>query len=205
MSRTRLLAGIGIAALVGLLLWGTLGSTRGSNAPARTIDEHLARGESAAVPALSLRVLERGSPGGFAGVWDRAARDGRVSLTELRGVPVLVNFWASWCDPCQREAPRLRDGWREADRSGVLFVGINTQDKRDDAINFDGYYRLTYPNLVDQRGTSLDSFRATGLPETYFLDRRGRIVAHVVGEMSRGELRAGTAAAQGGDVISPLR
>lgn len=205
MTRARILAGIGVAALAGLLLWGTLGSTSGSNAPARTIDGHLARREAAQVPAASRPVLQRGTPGRFAQVWDRAALDGRVSLAELRGVPVLVNIWASWCDPCQREAPRLRDGWRDSNRSGVLFVGINTQDKHDQAINFDGYYRLTYPNLVDRSGAILDAFRATGVPQTYFLDRSGRIVAHVVGEMSREELRAGIAAAQSGVAVPPLR
>ena len=205
MNRRRLLVVIAVAAFSVALVWATLGSTRGPSAPARTIDEHLARGEAASFPALSLKVLARGAPGRFAGIWDRAAGDGRVTLAELRGVPVLVNFWASWCDPCQREAPRLRDGWRDANRSGVLFVGVNAEDKHDDAINFDGHYRLTYPNLVDPSGASLDALRATGLPETYFLDRAGRIVAHVVGEMSREELRAGIAAAQSGEVEPPLR
>lgn len=205
MTAQRALTGVGAVALVGLLLWGTLGSTQDSQAPARTIDEHLARRETAPLPPVGLRVLQRGSPGRFAALWDRATADGSVSLDELRGVPVLVNFWASWCDPCQREAPRLRDGWRDVGRSGVLFVGVNTQDKHDDAINFAGYYRLTYPSLVDRGGAALDAFRITGLPQTYFLDRTGRIVAHVVGELSREELRAGIAAAQSGDVVAPLR
>ncbi len=205
MTRSRIAAGLAIATLAGLLLWATLGSTQGANAPARTIDEHLTRRQPAPAPSIGLRVLQRGDPGPFADAWDRAAADGKVELAELRGIPLLVNIWASWCDPCQREAPRLRDGWRDVARSGVLFVGINTQDKHDDAIAFDGYFRLTYPSLVNQSGSVLDAFRATGVPQTYFLDRTGRIVAHVVGEMSRIELRAGIEAAQSGDAATPLR
>lgn len=87
----------------------------------------------------------------------------------------------------------------------MLFVGINTQDKHDDAINFAGYYRLTYPNLVDRRGAALDAFGITGLPQTYFLDRTGRIVAHAVGELSTSEMHNGIAAARSGDVAPPLR
>ena len=205
MTRGRIAAGLGIASLAAVVVWATLGSTQGENTPARTIDEHLTRRQPAPTPNLGLRVLQRGDPGQFADAWDRAAADGKVRLAELRGIPLLVNIWASWCDPCQREAPRLRDAWRDVGRSGVLFVGINTQDKHDDAIAFDGYFRLTYPSLVNQSGSVLDAFRATGIPQTYFLDRSGRIVAHVVGETSRVELRAGIEAAQSGDVVAPLR
>lgn len=205
MRPQRVVAGLAVAALAGLLAWVTFGSAGGSDAPARTIDEHLARREPALLPPIGLPVLQRGAPRRFASLWDRAAADGTVSLAELRGVPLLVNFWASWCDPCQREAPRLRDGWRDVDRSGALFVGVNTQDRHEDAVNFAGYFWLTYPDLVDRRGAALDAFGITGLPQTYFVDRRGRIVAHAVGELSRDELRAGIAAAQSGDVVPPLR
>lgn len=204
MSVRTTLYGLTAAAAVGLLLWTTLGST-GAGTPARTIDEHLVRREPAPVPAVSLPVLGGRAPRAFGAAWSRAAADGRVRLAELRGTPMLINLWASWCTPCQREAPLLRAFWRDASKSRVLFVGINTQDRRADAIAFDGYYRLDYPNLHDPRGLGLDAFSGNGLPETYFVNATGQIVAHVVGELDRVKLRSGLIAAQTGEPLAPMR
>lgn len=126
--------------------------------------------------------------------WPAAARaalaDGRVSLSELRGFPVVLNFWASWCIPCGREAPRLTAS-AKAHRGRVVFLGLDIKDLSSDARHFLRRFHVNYVSLRDGGSHSYDGYGLTGLPETYFLDRRGRIVAHTIGEIRRDELESG--------------
>ena len=100
--------------------------------------------------------------------------DGRsLSSESLRGRPVVINFWASWCLECKREHPVLMDGYRRYGGE-VAFVGVLYQDRVEDAraylaINGDG----GYPNLIDPAGRLALEFGVTGVPETYFLDADG--------------------------------
>lgn len=109
---------------------------------------------------------------------------GSVSLTELRGQIVVVNFWASWCVPCRNEHPVLvaaNDAYRD---SGVTFVGVNFQDQKSSAIAFldelgrgEGYRYVTDPG-----SRAAVEFGVYGVPETFFIDRTGTIVAKITGE-----------------------
>jgi cytochrome c biogenesis protein CcmG/thiol:disulfide interchange protein DsbE len=124
----------------------------------------------------------------------RALADRRVSLQELRGHPVVMNFWASWCGPCKDEAPRLNDAAKTHARR-VVFLGVDVQDLESDALRFLERYGTNYVSVRDERNSTYGSYGLTGLPETYFLDRRGRVMAHWIGEISEAELEAGVAAA----------
>lgn len=123
-----------------------------------------------------------------------ALSDGRISPRELRGYPVVMNFWASWCLPCKAEAPRLAASAREH-AGEVVFVGVDVQDFKSDALRFLERYETNYVSVRDGGDSTYGAYGLTGLPETYFLDRHGRVVAHSLGEISEAELEAGVVAA----------
>ena len=190
-----------VAGFVALLGYG-LAST-GSD---ETINDRLAAGRSAPAPGFDLPMLSRGSGGGSR--LARALADGELALAELRGMPVVVNFWASWCPPCRTEAPRLERAWRAHGREGVIFVGLNMQDVSDDARAFLEEFDVSYPNVRDGSDAVARDWGVTGLPETFFVDRRGRVVGRVIGAINSRQLRDGVQAAiravpmgalQGGD------
>jgi cytochrome c biogenesis protein CcmG/thiol:disulfide interchange protein DsbE len=132
--------------------------------------------------------------------WPAAVRpalaDGNLSPRELRGYPVVMNFWASWCLPCKAEAPRLVASAR-AHAGEVVFLGVNVQDFESDARRFIGRYQTNYVSVRDGGDSTYSAYGLTGLPETYYLDRGGRVLAHSVGEISEAELEAGIEKALG--------
>jgi cytochrome c biogenesis protein CcmG, thiol:disulfide interchange protein DsbE len=109
-------------------------------------------------------------------------------LASYRGKAVVLNFWASWCDPCKQEAPMLQEAWERNRGRGVVVLGVNAQDFRTDARRFAERYGLTYPIVHDGRGSSLGRYGLTGFPETWWVGRNGRLVAYVQGEFTRDEL-----------------
>jgi cytochrome c biogenesis protein CcmG/thiol:disulfide interchange protein DsbE len=190
----RWLGMLAATAFMGLLVYGLT-----TQAPDRSIDDALARAEAIDAPGFELDVLERGRvPARLAPVIDRATADGRVALSELRGTPVVLNFWASWCDPCRAEAPVLESGWREAGPRGVLFLGLDMQDVRDDARDFLREFSITYPNIREGDKATAQRYGMTGIPETFFISARGRVVGHVIGALTPEQLRAGVEAARSG-------
>ena len=199
-SRSRsVLRGLAIGAAIALLALLTYGVL---TQPAdTTIDDAISRGEPVAAPAFDLEVLTppQGAGGPAAQAFARAAADGRVSLVELRGTPVVLNFWASWCGPCREEAPLLQSAWERSDGDGILVLGLDTQDARPDARAFIEELGLAYPNIREAGGDVSRSFGMTGLPETFFISAQGDVVAHASGAVGAAQLEQGTAAAMAGE------
>ena len=187
-----------LASVLGLLALLTYGLV--AKAPDATIDDALARGEATKAPSFALEVLQPPprDAGPLPRVAERAFRDGRVSLDELRGVPLALNFWASWCEPCRAEARTLERGWQRFRRAGAIVLGLNMQDVSDDARTFLRANRVSYPNVREGDDQTARSFGATGLPETYFIDARGDVVGHVIGQISAAQLTTGMEAATTG-------
>jgi cytochrome c biogenesis protein CcmG/thiol:disulfide interchange protein DsbE len=178
-------------AFVGLLAFGL--ATKSSNT---RIDDALAGGRPVAAPGFSLAVLQPGDARDPRLV--RALADGRLSLGELRGLPVVLNFWASWCVPCREESPELQREWTAQRARGVVFLGLDMQDITDDAHAFIREFRLTYPMVREGSNDTARRYGTTGIPETFFINRRGQVVGHVIGAASAAQLREGVAAARAG-------
>lgn len=110
--------------------------------------------------------------------WERPVLggSGAGSIADYRGDWVLVNFWASWCDPCRTESPALERFWERHRRDGFLVLGLNTEDLTPDALAFVEEFGLTYPQLRDNDpARSKEEFGMTGLPESFLVDPEGRI------------------------------
>jgi len=116
----------------------------------------------------------------------------QVSLGELRGKVLLLNFWASWCKPCEQEAAALRSAWAYyGDRGDVLFIGIDYVDTEPEAREYLRKFDITYPNGPDVGTRISQMFRIKGVPETYFVDRDGVLrYVHVGPFNSEDQIRA---------------
>jgi cytochrome c biogenesis protein CcmG/thiol:disulfide interchange protein DsbE len=124
----------------------------------------------------------------------RLDRPGSLQLSSLRGKVVVLNFWASWCQPCKLEAPDLAASAKKW--SGrVVVLGVDVNDPSGDARGFMRKYGITYPIVHDNKNVTSPKYGLTGLPETFFLDRRGRIVSHVISGIKAADLRRGVEAA----------
>jgi cytochrome c biogenesis protein CcmG/thiol:disulfide interchange protein DsbE len=177
-----------VAVLLGLLVQRTLALGAGPH-----LVSEVKAGNRPAAPEFDLPVLWP-----RAETWPARLRatlaDGRISLRDLRGYPVVMNFWASWCTPCKAEAPRLTSS-AEAHAGEVVFLGMDVQDFKSDALRFLERYDTNYVSVRDGGDSTYSAYGLTGLPETYFLDRQGRVISHWVGEISEAELEAGIASA----------
>jgi cytochrome c biogenesis protein CcmG/thiol:disulfide interchange protein DsbE len=164
------LGGLAVVALIGVLLVGLLNQERSDS-----IVEAIAADERPAAPELELPVLIPGA--GF--------REGEVvRISELRGTPLVLNFWASWCPPCRTEAPVLEEIWQTYRGRGLLVLGVNVRDLSGNAQEFDREFGLSYPSLRDGDDSSERAYQVPGLPETFVIDRQGRITAKRAGEVT---------------------
>lgn len=100
----------------------------------------------------------------------------QYSIEDYRGQVVLVNFWASWCKPCEQEAAELEQAWRNFKDQGVMFLGVDYVDTEREARTYLTKFDISYPNGPDLRTKISQAFRIRGVPETYIIGRDGTIV-----------------------------
>jgi cytochrome c biogenesis protein CcmG, thiol:disulfide interchange protein DsbE len=172
-SRARLVAqgmAIGLVALLFILLAWSLLTDEGG-----TLAKQANDGKAPAAPDFTLERLDG---------------DGELQLSTLEGKVVVLNFWASWCQPCKEEAPFLEDVWQENRDRGLVVVGLDAKDFRADARRFAERFELTFPLVYDGPGDTTSSFGVTGFPETFVIDREGKVVAAFAGAVDGDEARA---------------
>ena len=165
-ARLRLVAQAGalalVAALLGLLVWKLVDEERGN------VSVELANGNTPDAPGFTLRRLDR---------------PGELSFP-LAGKAVVVNFWASWCEPCAEEARALDEVWRKYRSRGLVVLGVDARDFDGDARRFARKYGMSYPIVHDGPGKLLEPYGVTGFPETFFVDRRGKVVGKMSGQVN---------------------
>jgi cytochrome c biogenesis protein CcmG/thiol:disulfide interchange protein DsbE len=148
---------IAATALVALLSYGVV-----SSGPDTSIDDRIAAGDRVDAPVSELR---------------RLGTDGTGSLADHEGKVVVLNVWASWCPPCRSEMPLLQRTHERIASQGGLVLGIDSQDLSEDALRFLREKRIEFPSLRDRDGEYADALGTNQLPETFLIDRQGRIAA----------------------------
>ncbi|MDA0165620.1 TlpA family protein disulfide reductase [Solirubrobacter ginsenosidimutans] len=145
------------AALVGLLTYGVV--SKGTDT---TLDDAVAKGQRPTAPVSALPWL---------------AQQGSGSLANYKGKVVVLNVWASWCDPCREEVPLLQKTHDAIAAKGGVVLGLDTQDASNAAIGFLKERKATFPSLRDRDRSYGREFGVTGYPETFLIDRKGRVAA----------------------------
>lgn len=158
---------IGLVALLFVLLAWSLVRDEGGD-----LAGSAARGERPQAPDFTLERLDQ---------------EGDLRLSSLEGKAVVLNTWASWCIPCKEEAPYLEQVWRDNRDRDVVVVGLNAKDLRSDARRFVSRFDLTFPVVRDGSGDTLREYGVTGFPETFVLDRDGRVVEAFAGAVNSDE------------------
>jgi cytochrome c biogenesis protein CcmG/thiol:disulfide interchange protein DsbE len=159
-----------VLGLLAILAWRVIDDRDAGAAAA------LRKGEHPAAPDFTLPLLDGG---------------GDLELESLRGKAVVLNFWASWCLPCKKEAPLLEQAWRTWRSKGVVVVGVDANDLKSDARRFAKRYGLTYPIVHDGPGKLLDDYGLSGFPETFFVRPDGKLSSWTQGELDAAEIEAG--------------
>jgi cytochrome c biogenesis protein CcmG/thiol:disulfide interchange protein DsbE len=107
-----------------------------------------------------------------------------ISLADLKGKGVVLNFWASWCDPCREEAALLEEAWRREEANGIVFVGLDYLDQEPAAKAYLAEFGISYPNGPDLQSQAARRYGIKGVPETYFITPEGEIVQAVIGPVT---------------------
>jgi cytochrome c biogenesis protein CcmG, thiol:disulfide interchange protein DsbE len=176
-SAVPLVAVLAVAALVGLLVYGVAAKSQNT-----TLDEAVRKGQRPTAPDRVLPVL---------------GASGTRSLADLRGQVVVLNFWASWCEPCREEAPVLERTAKAlaADHTGTV-LGVTYRDASGDSTKFARQFGITYPSIRDVDGKLAEDYATRALPETFVIDPQGRVVAVSRGTVSQQWLDQWVAAAR---------
>jgi cytochrome c biogenesis protein CcmG/thiol:disulfide interchange protein DsbE len=166
-SAVPIVAAVLAAALVGLLVYGVVARRDDTS-----LDSAVKKGQRPQAPgsAVTLPTLDGSS---------------QRSLAQLRGRVVVLNFWASWCGPCEAEAPMLERAQQRLAPAGGTVLGVTYKDDASASRDFVRKYKLTYPSLRDDKLALAPKFGTTKLPETFVLDKTGRVVALSRGEVSQ--------------------
>jgi cytochrome c biogenesis protein CcmG/thiol:disulfide interchange protein DsbE len=167
MRAIRAAAAAVVLALLGLLVWDVAHGSGGG--VAAKVD----KGHVVAAPKTKLPFFQR--PGTF-------------DLASYRGKVVVLNFWASWCVDCKLEAKTLHDAAARAGKD-VVFIGVDDKDLSGPALAYMRRYDVNYPVVRDPDGSATGAWGVTGYPETFFIDRRGRVTRHVDGPLPASDLR----------------
>jgi cytochrome c biogenesis protein CcmG, thiol:disulfide interchange protein DsbE len=165
MRALRAAAAVTVCALLGLLVWDLVHQ----NGPG--VATKVDAGKAVPAPVLRLPRLEH---------------PGTLDLASLRGKVVVVNFWQSTCYPCKLEARDVAAASRRWAGQGVVFLGVDAQDLKSAGRAYLKRYDVRYPNVRDAIGKTWSTWGVTGVPETFFVDKRGRVVPpHITGQASR--------------------
>ncbi|HEX9924133.1 MAG TPA: TlpA disulfide reductase family protein [Anaerolineae bacterium] len=122
-------------------------------------------------------------------LFDQFEQD-QLTLSELRGQVVVINFWASWCVECYKEAALLEQAWQEHQDQGVMFIGVDYLDTDKEALAYLAQYGITYPSGPDIGDEISKAFAITGVPETFFIDKDGNIAHVQIGPIEKAQLYA---------------
>jgi cytochrome c biogenesis protein CcmG/thiol:disulfide interchange protein DsbE len=161
--RRYVLPGLVVCAAVALLALLAFGVSKQGNDT--SIDAAVARGHRPPAPKANLALPVLGS------------QSVTKSLADMRGKVVVMNVFASWCDPCKAEAPVLEQAQRELARRNGTILGVTYLDNSNDSESFVRQEHITYPVIRDVNGNLVRAFGSTGVPETFVIDRQGRIAA----------------------------
>lgn len=146
-----------------------------------------------AIMAVNLQKVEsvdlqgRKAPDFSLALFDQFEQD-QLALTHLRGKVVVVNFWASWCVECYKEAALLEQGWQDYKDRSVVFVGVDYLDTDKEGLAYMAKYGITYPSGPDLGSKIAKDYAITGVPETFFIDQEGNIVHVQIGPIERDQL-----------------
>ena len=175
--RTRVIpaiAGLFLVSIVALILWSMFAPESARRDTSRLVGGAIVLDEPQVVDDFELEPLGGGEP---------------VSLSDYRGKTVVLNFWASWCQPCIREIPILMQATRELG-DDVVLIGMNTLDDEDEAIAMMDEFNMNYVNLNDNdrgSGAVAVDFGVRGVPETYVINAEGELVAFRRGDFQTAE------------------
>jgi cytochrome c biogenesis protein CcmG, thiol:disulfide interchange protein DsbE len=173
-----IVVGLAGLAVVGMLVYGV-----STQSPTRTLDEATAHGQRPPAPDASSRL-------------PMLAGGGERSLASYKGKVVVLNIWASWCEPCQEEAPRLERAQHELMRHRGTVLGVTFRDISSESLSFMKQYRLTYPSLRDTSGEFAHSYGTDELPESFVIDRQGHVVYLRRGEVDEAFLKRAVSLAE---------
>jgi peroxiredoxin len=102
-------------------------------------------------------------------------------LSEFRGKPVIVNFWATWCPPCREEMPSMQRAWEQVREEGIVMLAINVGEDEDTIFQFTANYPVEFPLLMDTDASVVQSWPIRGLPTTFVVDTEGKLAYRAIG------------------------